>query len=92
MSRSERQSFPEKMEGLRLFALGRIPRCGRCPRYRALSLSRATTDRQPESLPGVPEFCTYQLCAPLAARYERWVASRRSIPPLRGLRTAGDRR
>ena len=92
MSRSERQSFPGKTDGLRLFALGRIPRCGRCPRYYALSLPRARADRRPESLPAVPEFCRYQLCAPLAARYEGLVASRRSTPPLRGLRTAGDRR
>ncbi len=92
MSLSERQSFPGKTDGLRLFALGRIPRCGRCPRYRALSLSRARADRRPESLPVVPEFCTYQLCAPLVARHEGLVASRRCTPHLRGLRTAGDRR
>ena len=83
MSRSESQNFPGKTDGLRLFALGRIPRCKRCPRYRALSRPRARADRRPESLPAVPEFCTYQLCAPLVAHYEELVASRRSIPALR---------
>ena len=70
MSRSERQDFPGKTDGLRLFALGRIPRCERCPRYHALSLADPRTGRGRESLPAVPEFCTYQLCAPLAAHYE----------------------
>jgi len=94
MSRSERQSFSEKTDALRLFALGRVPRCGRCPRYRALSfVGPNREDRQPEALPAVPEFCTYQLCAPLVARYEVCVAPTRSTQrALHGLRAAGDRR
>ncbi len=92
MSRPERQSFPGKTDSLRLFALGRVPRCGRCPRYRTLFLADTRTDRRLQSLPAVPEFCTYQLCAPLAARYEGVVASSRSTPPVNGLCAAGDRR
>jgi len=92
MSRFERQGFPGKTDGLRLFALGRVPRCGRCPRYRALSRACASENQRRESLPPVPEFCTYQLCTPLAARYEGLVASSGARPPVYGLRTAGDRR
>ncbi len=92
MSRSESQSFPGKTDGLRLFALGRVPRCGRCPRFRALSCACEREDRQPESLPPVPKFCTYQLCTPLVARYEGVVESRRTCVPVHGLRMAGGRR
>jgi hypothetical protein len=93
MRRSERQSFSGKTDALRMFALGRVPRCGRCPRYRALSVAEPNRqDRQLASLPAVPEFCTYQLCAPLVTRYAGWVAPERSTSPLHGLRMAGDRR
>ncbi len=92
MSRAERQGLTGKADGLRLFALGRIPRCGRCPRYRGLSRGRDRTALRLESLPAVPDFCTYQLCAPLAARYEASLGSGGSSLPLHGLRTAGGRR
>ena len=76
MSRSERQGLTGKADGLRLFALGRVPRCGRCSRYRALSRARDRSVQRLEPLPAVPDFCTYQLCAPLSARYEESVAAR----------------
>ncbi len=62
--------FPEVGDGLRLFALGRVPRCQRCQRLRAMSATEASRGLHAVSLPAVPDFCNYQLCAPLAARYE----------------------
>jgi hypothetical protein len=58
---------PGELDTLRLFALGRVPRCGRCPRYRAMLAvgARAT------AIPGPPAYCSYQICAPLAARLGR---------------------
>ncbi len=92
MSRAERQGLTGKADGLRLFALGRIPRCGRCPRYRGLSRGRDRTALRLESLPAVPDFCTYQLGAPLVTRYEASLASRETTSILHGLRMAGGRR
>jgi hypothetical protein len=57
------------LDSLRLFALGRIPRCGRCDRYRVFLASVARLGGAAEPLPEVPASCTYQVCAPLAARY-----------------------
>ena len=76
MSRSERQGLAGKADGLRLFALGRVPRCGRCSRYSALTRARDRSVLRLEPLPPVPDFCTYQLCAPLSARYEAALAAR----------------
>ena len=66
----ETKTFPGVGDGLRLFALGRVPRCQRCQRFRAMNTAGAAPGLHVVSLPAVPEFCTYQLCAPLATRYE----------------------
>jgi hypothetical protein len=58
------------LDGLRLVALGRIPRCGACPRFHALVDAHARDLPRSAALPGVPEYCTHQVCAPLVARYE----------------------
>jgi len=55
---------------LRLLALGRVPRCQRCQRFRAMNTAGAVPGLRVDSLPAVPPFCTYQLCAPLATRFE----------------------
>jgi hypothetical protein len=60
------------LDGLRLLALGRIPRCGSCPRFRSLVAIHAGS--RAGDLPAVPAFCTHAVCAPLAAR---WDAQRR---------------
>ncbi len=52
------------LDGLRILALGRIPHCTRCPRYREL----ARRERK-GPLPPVPPGCNHQVCAPLAARF-----------------------
>ncbi len=58
------------MDRLRLVALGRITRCSGCPRFQALV--SANRRRSPcLALPGPPSGCTYQVCAPLAARFSR---------------------
>jgi hypothetical protein len=57
------------VDGLRLFALGRIPRCTRCPRYDTLVAAHARGAAHVGSLPPAPAFCSHQVCAPLADRY-----------------------
>jgi hypothetical protein len=59
----------EDLDGLRLLALSRIPRCGTCPRFRALVDTHDNGSRLRDDLPAVPENCTHQVCAPLAARW-----------------------
>jgi hypothetical protein len=66
MSRSIEQV---EMDRLRLVALGRIPRCGVCPRYRALRAAHRSGSRAMTPMPPVPESCTHEVCAPIAARY-----------------------
>jgi hypothetical protein len=59
----------DELDGLRLLALGRIPRCGSCPRYAALTDAHARGTGVRGTLPGVPESCTHQVCAPLVVRF-----------------------
>ena len=66
----QREKFRgDELDGLRLLALGRIPRCGVCPRYAALTDAHARGTGIRGRLPKVPECCTHQVCAPLVARY-----------------------
>ena len=67
MSDRNKPAASVELDALRLFALGRVPRCARCPRYRVMLAFEATA----AGLPEPPEFCTYQICAPLAARLAR---------------------
>jgi len=60
-----RELLPRDEDELRLFALGRIPRCARCPRYQGLKADSPGTP-----LAEVPAHCSYQVCAPLVARHE----------------------
>ena len=60
----------DDLDGLRLLALGRIPRCGGCPRFEALVDGHDGGDELRGPLPDVPEYCTHQVCAPLVIRYE----------------------
>ena len=57
------------LDGLRLLALSRIPRCGSCPRFGSLVEAYAHDERPVRELGGVPSNCTHQVCAPLAERY-----------------------
>jgi hypothetical protein len=68
MSRETRQDGVQDLDELRLFALGRIPRCNRCPRYRALSGTTAASPGLGYGLPAAPSSCTHQVCAPLVER------------------------
>jgi hypothetical protein len=61
----------DDVDGLRLFALGRIPRCTRCPRYQALVAAHTTGSGCGPGLPLVPSFCLHQVCAPLVDHYRR---------------------
>jgi hypothetical protein len=88
MRAAERGMFPRRGDGWRLLALGRVPRCERCPRYRALNEARALPGRPRAALPQVPRFCSYQLCAPLATRYGSVAASPRPVAAHEPLRTA----
>ena len=71
MNRRETRPLEGEMDSLRLIALGRIPRCTHCPRYRALSLMERAGHPAVDRLPPIPENCTWQVCAPLVRRYER---------------------
>ena len=54
-----------EINALRLFALGRIPRCNRCPRYHALVAEDSGLPSLLPTLPPAPLFCSHQICAPL---------------------------
>ena len=60
----------DDLDGLRLLALGRIPRCGSCPRLKALVDVHAREAKISGFLPDAPDHCTHQVCAPLIDRYE----------------------
>jgi len=72
----ETRKFPGVGDGLRLLALSRVPRCQGCQRFGAMNSAGAAPGLRGLSLPAVPDFCTYQLCAPLATRYESAADSR----------------
>lgn len=57
------------LDGLRLLALSRIPRCGSCPRFGSLVEAYAHDAPPVRELGEVPPNCTHQVCAPLAERY-----------------------
>ena len=71
MGNARQPNLPNDLDGLRIFGLGRIPRCTNCPRYRALVDAYEGTSTLPTHPPAVPEDCTFQVCAPLVARYSR---------------------
>jgi len=60
----------ENLDGLRLLALSRIPRCTRCPRLEALRAAYRARAVSANALPPVPAGCLIDYCAPLAARYD----------------------
>lgn len=65
------ESEEQDLDGLRLLALGRIPRCADCELYNSLvAIHTGGLDRD-TSLPAPPEGCTHQVCAPLATRMSR---------------------
>ena len=57
------------LDGLRLLALSRIPRCGSCPRFGSLVEAYVHDECPSRELGPVPVSCTHQVCAPLAERY-----------------------
>ena len=69
-----------ELEALELIALGRIPRCIRCPRYAALLDRHAGERDRRGALPAVPLFCNHQVCAPLAIRLSGATGAR-AVPP-----------
>jgi hypothetical protein len=81
---------PDDPDGLRLEGLGRIPRCGTCPRYEALVSAhrRSRTGRHPSGpLPEVPSHCGFEACAALVPHYG-WPAPTARGATLRGARSA----
>lgn len=63
-----RRFLSDDLDGLRLIALGRIPRCGSCARYRALVEASGGGGAAGSVLPAVPQNCSHQVCAPLVDR------------------------
>ena len=85
MGRSLEPRAGARIDGLRLYAMSRIPRCSGCARFGALL--RAHWDTAPPDLPEVPQHCLNPVCAPIAARFsgangraEEPYAERRSLP------------
>jgi hypothetical protein len=71
MDRIRWDALLDDEDSLRLMALGRIPRCVDCPRYRALvdGHQECSMGRVPRVvMPAVPGYCHFQVCAPMAAR------------------------
>jgi hypothetical protein len=68
---TQRNRIPEEndLDGLRLFALGRIPRCRGCARYHSLVAAQEAASRPRTKPPAVPGFCSHQVCAPLVDHY-----------------------
>ena len=48
----------KEVDRLRLVALGRIPRCGSCPRYRALRAAHRAGKGVSGCMPAAPAACT----------------------------------
>ena len=78
---SQRKRIPEKddLDSLRLFALGRIPRCTGCARYHSLVAAHDRVSRVRSRPPAVPASCSHQVCAPLVDHYfgqkrDSWVS------------------
>ncbi len=69
MSPVKRVIPTEDLDGLRLLALSRIPRCGTCPRFHALVEAHHRGARVDHRLPGAPAHCSHEVCAPLVARW-----------------------
>ncbi len=65
----------DNLDGLRLIALGRIPRCQACPRYRALLDAHSGLRVPGSALPRVPKNCNHEVCAPLVHRLGRGSSS-----------------
>lgn len=57
------------LDGLRLVAFGRIPRCQECPRFMALVESHYGQRHATAEWPAAPASCTHEVCAPLVARF-----------------------
>lgn len=76
MVRNPRRLFTENLDGLRLIALGRIPRCASCPRYHALVDTHDGRRLSRSALPRVPKDCHHEVCAPLVHRLDRAGARR----------------
>jgi len=70
------------LDGLRLLAMSRIPRCGTCPRFRSLVEAHAGDRLPPGGVPPVPTYCSHQVCAPLVARWG-WGCGRTPTNPHR---------
>jgi hypothetical protein len=73
----------DDIDGLRLMALGRIPRCAACDLYHELMALHDDGSRRPSRLPQPPASCKHKVCAPLAVRLSR--AENHPIPILRAV-------
>ncbi len=71
MDRVNRKEEEQDLDGLRLIALGRIPRCVGCELYGSLLRIHSGALERPSGLPAPPAACTHQICAPLASRMAR---------------------
>lgn len=68
MTRQDRNLEKDDLDGLRLFALGRISRCADCARYHSLVAAYGGVSRVRTGLPAAPATCSHRVCAPLLDR------------------------
>lgn len=68
MTQRNRNTEKDDLDGLRLFALGRISRCAGCARYRSLVAAHGGLSRIRVDVPAAPATCSHQVCAPLLKR------------------------
>jgi hypothetical protein len=68
VNRLSNSNGAEDIDGLRLLALGRIPRCADCKLYRELRALHDDRSRLPSRLPQPSAICKHKVCAPLAVR------------------------
>lgn len=68
---SQRNRIPEEgdLDALRLFALGRIPRCAGCARYHSLVAVHDGGSKGRTGPAAIPVTCSHQVCAPLIEHY-----------------------
>ncbi len=64
-----RKTSQVALDGLRLIGLGRVPRCGRCPRYADLVERYVDSHARRAGLAAPAPECDHRHCDPLARRY-----------------------
>ena len=74
-----------EMDGFRIVALSRIPRCAGCPRFEQIRAAYIRGGYRPAPVPASRIDCRHEVCAPLLPRLFVGPAAQRHVPPSRGV-------